>query len=221
MWNGSNWSTLGSGVNSNVTSLALSGSTLYASGDTITTAGGVSVPGVAVWDGSNWSAPAKVLGPGASYLFGTTTYTFGSFGISKYSTTQVATAASYSVTSDAAGVELAYVDASDHLPRYMTYNGTSWGSPSTALTSNPVYGPISIATSSDSSQWLVAWERAGNIEFIKFASSIWGSVTSADASGTDHFPTLPELIFTSATPLAWTSGSQEPYAVAGSKLTTP
>jgi len=54
-----NWSALGSGVNSQVLSLALSGSNLFAGGD-FNTAGGVSANYIAKWNGSSWS----VLGSG-------------------------------------------------------------------------------------------------------------------------------------------------------------
>jgi len=54
-WNGSSWSSLGSGVNLFVQALAVDGSDLYAGGN-FTTAGGVIVDRIAKWDGSSWSA---------------------------------------------------------------------------------------------------------------------------------------------------------------------
>jgi hypothetical protein len=60
-WNGSSWSTLGSGVSGGdqygpvVSALTMSGSTLYAGGD-FTTAGGSAANYIAQWDGTNWSA---------------------------------------------------------------------------------------------------------------------------------------------------------------------
>lgn len=62
-WNGSSWSTLGSGLNgsSAVTALAVSGTNLYAAG-IFTTAGGVLANNIAQWNGSAWSA----LGTGIS-----------------------------------------------------------------------------------------------------------------------------------------------------------
>jgi trimeric autotransporter adhesin len=54
-WNGSSWSALGSGMNSDVYALAVSGSTLYAGGD-FTTAGGSAANYIAQWNGSSWSA---------------------------------------------------------------------------------------------------------------------------------------------------------------------
>ncbi len=59
-WDGSSWSALGSGLNSFVTAMAVSGNDLYAGGyfTTATNNGGVSVTVnyVAKWNGSSWSA---------------------------------------------------------------------------------------------------------------------------------------------------------------------
>lgn len=54
-WNGSDWSALDSGMNSQVRALVVIGSDLYAGGS-FTTAGGMTARGVAKWDGSDWSA---------------------------------------------------------------------------------------------------------------------------------------------------------------------
>src|SRR6185437_9372751 len=54
-WDGTTWSTLGSGMNGFVTALAVAANgDLYAGGN-FTTAGGVSANRVARWDGSTWS----------------------------------------------------------------------------------------------------------------------------------------------------------------------
>jgi hypothetical protein len=57
MWNGSDWSALGEGMNSDVLALAADTSSgdLYAGGG-FTTAGGISADHVARWDGAAWSA---------------------------------------------------------------------------------------------------------------------------------------------------------------------
>lgn len=60
-WNGTAWSALGSGMDGEVWSLALDGSTLYAGGAFLN-AGGTLVNGVAKWDGGTWSG----LGSGMS-----------------------------------------------------------------------------------------------------------------------------------------------------------
>ena len=63
-WNGTTWSSLGSGMNSDVFSLAVMGTDLYAGGD-FTMAGGVSASHIAKWNGTTWSA----LGSGINSFF--------------------------------------------------------------------------------------------------------------------------------------------------------
>jgi hypothetical protein len=53
-WNGSDWSALGSGVNSPVSALASSASDLYAGGG-FTIAGGIPARNIAKWNGNDWS----------------------------------------------------------------------------------------------------------------------------------------------------------------------
>ncbi len=60
MWDGNNWSALGSGVNNSVEAIAISGSDVYVAGY-FTLAGGLLVNRVARWDGSSWSALAGGL----------------------------------------------------------------------------------------------------------------------------------------------------------------
>ena len=79
-WNGSSWSPLGSGMNSWVYALAVSGSTLYAGGY-FTTADGSAANYIAQWNGISWSA----LGSGmdgivyALAVSGSTLYAGGEF----------------------------------------------------------------------------------------------------------------------------------------------
>jgi len=53
-WDGSNWNSLGSGVNQPVHALATSGTDLYVGGG-FSIAGGITVNSIAKWDGLNWS----------------------------------------------------------------------------------------------------------------------------------------------------------------------
>jgi len=60
-WDGSAWSSLGSGISGTVYALAVSGTNLYAGGYFVA-AGGVTANNVAKWDGSTWSALGSGLG---------------------------------------------------------------------------------------------------------------------------------------------------------------
>ncbi|MBK8984244.1 MAG: T9SS type A sorting domain-containing protein [Ignavibacteria bacterium] len=62
VWNGTEWSALGTGVNGTVHTIAIDGDDVYAGGD-FTTAGGVTVNRIAKWNGTSWSA----LGTGVNH----------------------------------------------------------------------------------------------------------------------------------------------------------
>ena len=83
-WDGSSWSTLGSGMSSTVYALAVDGSNLYAGGY-FTTAGGVVVNRIAKWDGSSWSALGSGMGSTVYALAvnGGNLYAGGSFKIGR------------------------------------------------------------------------------------------------------------------------------------------
>jgi hypothetical protein len=82
MWNGANWSTLGSGVvgSGYVDALTAVGTNLYAGG-TFTNMGGVAASRVARWDGNNWWALGSGAASAVSGLFssGNDLYAGGSF----------------------------------------------------------------------------------------------------------------------------------------------
>lgn len=60
-WDGTTWSSLGTGVDSAVHAMAVSGGDLYVGGQ-IHSAGGVAVSGIARWDGSQWHALGDGVG---------------------------------------------------------------------------------------------------------------------------------------------------------------
>jgi hypothetical protein len=60
-WNGSSWSSVGTGVNGSVLALAVAGNSVYAGGF-FSQAGGATANRVALWNGTNWSS----LGTGSA-----------------------------------------------------------------------------------------------------------------------------------------------------------
>jgi hypothetical protein len=66
-WNGSGWSALGAGMNSNVSALAVSGGTLYAGGG-FTIAGNNAANYIAQWNGSGWSALGSGMAGANGYV---------------------------------------------------------------------------------------------------------------------------------------------------------
>ena len=54
-WDGTNWAALGSGVDGNVSALAVSGGNIYVGGG-FSMADGAPADRVAVWNGVNWAA---------------------------------------------------------------------------------------------------------------------------------------------------------------------
>src|ERR1041384_6582456 len=57
-----NWTALGSGMNSTVDWLTVSGSNVYAGG-TFTNAGGIAANRIDKWDGNSWSALGSGMNP--------------------------------------------------------------------------------------------------------------------------------------------------------------
>ena len=97
-WNGSEWSTLGTGMNSYVNTLTVSGNDLYAGGN-FTTAGGTPANRIAKWNGSEWSTLRRGINGRVKALavIGSTLYAGGLFttadletakGIAKWTGTQ-------------------------------------------------------------------------------------------------------------------------------------
>ncbi|MGI8907388.1 MAG: hypothetical protein ACR2IE_12960 [Candidatus Sumerlaeaceae bacterium] len=82
-WDGTSWSSLGSGLSGSVSAIAIAGGYVYAGG-AFTTAGGIAASGIARWDGASW-APlgAGVSGGAVSALatIGNDLYAAGSFTI--------------------------------------------------------------------------------------------------------------------------------------------
>jgi hypothetical protein len=90
-WDGSSWSTLGTGIAGpgtqvTVSALAVSGGNVFVGGN-FTSAGGVLVSNIAVWDGTNWStlgsgipglgtAPVSALAVNGDDVFAGGTFTF-------------------------------------------------------------------------------------------------------------------------------------------------
>ena len=80
MWNGSSWSSLGSGMNDRVTSIAINGTDVYVGGWFIE-AGGNSANRIAKWDGSSWSSLGSGVNDGvyAIAISGNDVYAGGDF----------------------------------------------------------------------------------------------------------------------------------------------
>ena len=81
-WNGSNWISVGSGMNDRVSALAMEGTNLYAAG-IFNLAGGMSAGRIARWDGSVWSRLGSGLSTpvNAMVISGSDLYVGGDFSI--------------------------------------------------------------------------------------------------------------------------------------------
>lgn len=85
-WDGSAWTSLGSGINGSVYAIAISGNDVYAAGS-FSVAGGNPAKNVAKWNGSSWSALGAGLGEGTHFvrsvaIYGGDVYFGGNFFVS-------------------------------------------------------------------------------------------------------------------------------------------
>ena len=156
-WNGSSWSSLGSGL-SPVYALAVSGNTLYAGG-WFTMAGGTNVNYIAQWDGTNWSSLGSGMGPMNGYVYalavsGTNLYAGGYF-------------------STAGGVAA---------PGVAKWDGSSWTSLGAGMGGNPRY-VLALAVSGTNLYAGGSFLTAGGVDATNIAE--WnGSSWTALGSGT-------------------------------------
>jgi len=79
-WDGTGWSSLGSGLDGSVSSMVMNGNDLYVGGS-FTTAGGISANNIAKWNGSAWSSLGSGLNGSVSAMVinGTDIYVGGFF----------------------------------------------------------------------------------------------------------------------------------------------
>lgn len=82
-WNGSSWSSLGTGINSSVLALAVDGNGSLYAGGTFAQAGGATVSNIAKWNGSAWSALGSGTNASVYALLaqGTDVYVGGQFNV--------------------------------------------------------------------------------------------------------------------------------------------
>jgi len=126
----------------------------------------------------------------------------------------------FSVSSDSAGVQLAYVSLPEQRPYYATFSENSWNTPA-ELDENAVDGAITLSTASDGSERLVAWSTAGGIKYMTYSVTQWSSVTAVSSTLADNlFPVSPMEIGTSPVPLYWTKGSST-YDIKSLGITIP
>jgi hypothetical protein len=202
-------------ANNSGQSLGVHGGSIYRGDMCLSTAGQC---GIKRWNGTAWSTigvtdnviTSFASTPSGLYFSGDT------FGL--YATGLVANGKNYSVASDSTGVSLAYVSTANNTPYFMAYNGTSWGTP-VQLSTNTVGGPIAIGTSSDGTRRLVAWERGGQVEYRKFESGAWGTVTVASTGTANRSPVIPETIGGASIPVFWTKTNTSPTQVSSAAAT--
>jgi hypothetical protein len=142
-WDGTAWSVLGSGMDSDVLALAVNGTDLYAGG-WFATAGGVPANGIAKWNGSAWSALGSGMGGldpfvyalaagGAGHLFVGGTFSLTGTNVSPYiaqanlGSAPTVLASPQTQTAEAGTTVILTVDATgEPPPAYQWYfNGTN------------------------------------------------------------------------------------------------
>ncbi len=198
-WNGSSWWALGSGMNSNVLALAVSGSDLYAGGY-FTNAGGSAANYIAKWDGSSWSR----LGSGmnepvyALAASGNTLYAGGDF-------------------TSAGG------NGADYIAKW---DGSSWSALGSGMNSRVLVLAVSGNTLYAGGHFTVAGAKES--EYLARASLLTPAAVSVLRSGANIIFTWPTnatgVTLQSTTnltsPVVWTTNAPAPVVVNGQNTVT-
>jgi hypothetical protein len=154
-WNGSSWSSLGSGMNTGgpVLALAVAGNYLYAGGF-FTNAGGVPAKYIARWDGTNWSAVGSGLndfGPVQTFAVSGSNLYAASFGVAKWDGTNwsnLGVAMDHPIEALAISGSNLYAgglfdldaNGTNLLNQIAKWDGTNWSALGSG-TSHPISGP--------------------------------------------------------------------------------
>lgn len=200
-WNGTNWSSLGNGINGGVSKLVFHDNLLYAVGG-FDSAGTVSAHNIAKWDGSNWSAiTGSPNGAVKDILFADSSiYIIGEFdSVSGVPAKHIARWDGYNWSAIGSGIK-GYVSALclhdttiivggefDTVGTAVIHNIASWnGSEWSALGSGPNGGVSALTTDGDDIYaagyfWLIGTDTIRGIAKWSTISNTWSPLGSGIA----------------------------------------
>ena len=216
-WDGSSWSSLGSGVDNTVSALAVSGSDIYAGG-IFTTAGGVSSRYVAKWDGSSWSSLGDAyLGyvQAVSSTAGQVFFGYLGDGVARYTTTPNAITSSYSpisaTVSNAGGAIVTYIDLAGRVVA-KSYSSGGWSAATIIQNSFNCFAP-QVSSVPGTNQYVAFWYRNGALEYKRFNGTTWAASPSTlvPAAVTSRFASCDPLAGDSIIKCLVTSQSLSPF----------
>jgi hypothetical protein len=185
-WNGSSWSSLGSGLGSGgrydgVYALAVSGSTLYAGG-AFTNAGGSAANDIAQWNGSSWSA----LGSG----------------IGDYDNGDTVSALAVSGSTLYAGGEFTTAGSDTNANYIAQWNGSSWsslGSGTSGLNNQVNAVAVSGGTLYAGGYFTTAGSDTNANYIAQWNGSSWSALGSGMGGGVSSFPSVSALAVSGST----------------------
>jgi hypothetical protein len=228
MWDTSesSWSTLGTGVNAYVSSIAVMNTDIYAGGN-FTTAGGTTVNYVAKWNGSSWSAMGgdTVGTNGIVYAMavnGSDLYAGGAFTqvkglasgyFARYGWTTAANVGSSSVSAvstSTGNLQIIFTNPSFLYHMSFDTGGSTWGSATTLATGTISSPALSVKSSNDtlSATWIQSNTVYGKNATVGESSTAWdGTAQALYTVGTNTSLNAMYEMNGLSTPLLWLSGT--------------